>query len=141
MRKSVFVLYGVALGLLLVPVAAVPDVALDKEAAAKGQVVYVRYCVACHGKAGHGDGPLSQDLRMPVPDLATLAERNGGQYPYDRVVRIMTHGEPLAGHGTADMPTWGDAFRNTSGTAAPSVDVAIRRLAHYIWSIQRQPAR
>jgi hypothetical protein len=38
------------------------------------------------------------------------------------------------------MPAWGDAFKRTSGIAAPTVDTAIRNLARYIESLQR-PAK
>ena len=110
--------------------------AADKEAAAKGQITYVRYCVSCHGKEARGDGPLAADLRVPVPDLTLLAARSGGTYPYDRVVRIVTKGSEARGHGTDDMPAWGTAFNRTEGTGT-AVDDAIRNLAHYLWSKQR----
>ena len=109
----------------------------DAAAAAKGQITYVRYCVACHGKAARGDGGLAGDLRVPVPDLTTLAARSGGQYPYDRVARIISSGEVLKGHGNADMPAWGDVFKKTKGIEAPSADAAIGNLAHYLWTLQR----
>jgi len=112
----------------------------DAKAAAKGAVVYVRYCVACHGKEARGDGPLAADLRVPVPDMTTLAARNGGRFPEERVRRIIQSGEELRGHGTADMPAWGDAFKRTDGIAASTPADAIHNLTHYLWSLQR-PAK
>jgi hypothetical protein len=80
---------------------------------------------------------LAGDLRVSVPNLTTLKSRSGGQYPYERVVRIIQNGEPLKGHGSEDMPAWGDVFKKTQGIAAPSVDEAIKNLAHYLWSLQQ----
>ena len=110
---------------------------LDASAAAKGAIVYVRYCVSCHGKAARGDGPLAADLRVAVPDMTTLAARSGGRFPEGRVERIIESGEVLRGHGTPDMPAWGDAFKRTEGTLAPTPKQAIRNLTHYLWSLQR----
>jgi mono/diheme cytochrome c family protein len=104
-------------------------------AASKGQIIYTRYCVSCHGPAGKGDGPLAKDLRVPVPDVTTLAARNAGTFPYDRVVQIVQSGEARPGHGTPDMPAWGDAFKKTKGTEA-TVEVALRNLGEYLRSIQ-----
>ena len=124
--------------LLLVPaLARAAEATLDRAAAARGEITYVRYCVSCHGKTARGDGPLADDLRVPVPDLTTMAARNGGEYPHARVVRIIESGEVVRGHGTADMPAWGDAFKKTTGTNAPNVATAIRNLTHYIWSLQQ----
>ena len=108
---------------------------LDQRAAAEGRKTYVRYCVSCHGPQGKGDGPLAKELRVPVPDLTALAARSGGTFPYDRVVRIITNGSAVRGHGTDDMPAWGPAFRRTEGIETP-VDEAIRKLAQYLWSLQ-----
>lgn len=109
---------------------------LNKEMVAKGRTTYARYCVSCHGKEARGDGPLAKELRVPVPDLTTLAARSGGTYPYDRVVRIISKGNEVRAHGTADMPAWGPAFNRTDGIEA-AVDEAIRNLARYLESIQR----
>jgi len=128
------------LGLILAPAAFAADTALDAAAASKGQVTYERYCVACHGTTGQGDGSLAPDLRVPVPDLTTLRTRSGGAYPSDRVMRIIKSGEVVRGHGTVDMPAWGDAFKKTKGTEEASVDAAVRNLTHYLQSIQK-PAR
>jgi mono/diheme cytochrome c family protein len=111
----------------------------DAAAAARGKVTYVRYCVSCHGAEGRGDGPLARDLAVPVPDLTTAFKSD--TFPLERVKQVITFGEQRRGHGSADMPAWGDAFKKTAGIAAPTVDAAIHNLAHYIWSLQRPAAR
>jgi len=110
----------------------------EPQAVAKGATVYGRYCVSCHGKTGRGDGPLAGDLKVTVPDLTTLAARNSGRYPSERVERVIESGEPLRGHGTSDMPAWGDAFKRTEGIEARTPKEAIRNLTHYLWSLQRE---
>jgi mono/diheme cytochrome c family protein len=108
----------------------------DAAAAAKGRVTYGRYCVSCHGPQAKGDGPLAGDLRVAVPDLTTLSQRNGGKYPYDRVIRIIESGETVRAHGTPVMPAWGDAFKKTKGTGEATAAAAIRNLGHYLWMLQ-----
>jgi mono/diheme cytochrome c family protein len=107
-----------------------------KAAVDRGRTVYLRYCVTCHGDGARGDGPLAKDLRVPVPDITTLAARSGGIYPEERVVRIISKGNEVRGHGSEDMPAWGSAFNRTDGIEAP-VDEAIRNLARYLGSVQR----
>lgn len=141
MRDERIAVWLTAIGLLAMPVAGLAaDASPDATAAAKGHITYVRYCVSCHGQGAKGDGPLANDLRIPVPDLTTLALRSGGKYPKDRVVRLIQNGEVVRGHGTADMPAWGDAFKKTKGTEEATVDAAIRNLAEYLWSAQ-QPVK
>jgi mono/diheme cytochrome c family protein len=136
MRCEAIMTVFVVAGLFAASSARGGDPAPDPAAAAKGQTTYVRYCVSCHGPAGKGDGPLAGDLKVPVPDLRTMATRAGGQYPYDRVVRIVRSGEIVRGHGTVDMPAWGDVFKKTKGTEEATIDTAVRNLSHYLWSIQ-----
>ncbi len=136
MRSERLAVCFAALGAVCAPTAWAADAALDAAAAKKGQVTYARFCVSCHGPAGKGDGSLAGDLRHPVPDLTSLSARGGGAYPYDRVVGIITGGESVRGHGTADMPAWGDAFRRTRGTDEKTPAAAVRNVTHYLWSIQ-----
>jgi mono/diheme cytochrome c family protein len=131
----------VAIGLVLAPASLrAADSAPDAAAAAKGRLTYVRYCVSCHGPEAKGDGPLARDLRVPVPDLTTLAQRSGGKFPQDRVVHVIQAGDTVRGHGTTDMPAWGDAFKKTKGTGEATVDAAIRNLSQYLRTLQ-QPTR
>ena len=140
MRAQGIATFAVAFGLLVASGrAGTATKGPDRRAAAKGQITYVRYCVSCHGPVARGDGPLAGDLRIAAPDLTTLGTRNGGVFPYSRVVRIIKSGEVRPGHGSLDMPAWGDAFRETKGAEGASVDEAIANLAHFVRSLQ-QPA-
>jgi mono/diheme cytochrome c family protein len=114
---------------------------LDTNAASSGSTPYQRFCAVCHGPTARGNGPLASDLRVPVPDLTTIAARSGGVFPAARVQKIITSGENLRGHGSADMPAWGDVFKRTTGLDGATPDQAIRNLTHYLWSLQRDAAK
>jgi len=70
------------------------------------------YCASCHGREGKGDGPVASALNRRPSDLTTIAKRNGGRFPTDRVERFVTGDrEPSLAHGSADMPVWGPIFQ------------------------------
>jgi mono/diheme cytochrome c family protein len=77
-----------------------------------GSSVYKTYCEVCHGHFGQGDGPLADSLRSRPSDLTALARKNGGVFPREQVERTVDGRKPVKGHGGADMPVWGDAFKN-----------------------------
>jgi len=55
---------------------------------------------------------VAASLRVRPADLSTLAERNGGTFPRERVAAYITGiGRPITAHGTSEMPVWGPAFR------------------------------
>jgi mono/diheme cytochrome c family protein len=59
------------LGALLVAMtSAVPSWAVDQPT---GKAEYTKYCGACHGPAGKGDGFVATFLRPKPPDLTQLA--------------------------------------------------------------------
>jgi mono/diheme cytochrome c family protein len=62
-------------------------------------------CAVCHGKDGKGGGPYAASLKSPLPDLTTMARRNGGVFPVARTYAQIEGAGP--GHGTRDMPVWG----------------------------------
>src|ERR1700687_1814951 len=80
--------------------------AVDKAAASKvvpsGKVMYIEYCAVCHGDGAKGDGPYAPMLKVPPPDLTTLAKRHDGKFPYDYVSNILRFGPgPTILHGSA----------------------------------------
>jgi mono/diheme cytochrome c family protein len=76
-------------------------------------------CAVCHGKDGKGSGPYAQQLKNPLPDLTTMAKRNGGMFPVNQTyVTIEGAGK---GHGTRDMPVWGLDYTTQAVEALPDL--------------------
>ena len=75
-----------------------------------GKQEYESNCVACHGATGKGDGYFAQYLKLPMPDLTTIQQRNGGVFPADRMVEIIDGRHALKGHGPRQMPIWGTTY-------------------------------
>jgi len=117
-----------------------PPTAVNLGDASAGEVIYMRYCAACHGKTMKGDGPVASGLKNSPGDLTTLTQRNKGVFPYGRVAGIIDGRETSRVHGTPDMPVWGEIFAITTGTEAPSSEAAVKRITHYVWSKQAKDA-
>lgn len=106
---------GLAVSLLAMAV-------LSSASFAQGQVdlgkrAYEENCASCHGISGKGDGAVRMHLVKAPSNLTTLAKRNGGLFPRERV-REMIDGRTtteIGPHGTREMPIWGLVYR-TQGT-------------------------
>ena len=99
-----------------------------------GGQIYKQYCAACHGTSAKGNGPMKRALRIPMPDLTTLAKRHGGKFPEEYVTGILRFGPGVASHGSGEMPTWGPLFDDYySKTAAQR---RIENLCNYLASLQ-----
>jgi mono/diheme cytochrome c family protein len=77
-----------------------------------GKDLFMELCASCHGKSGMGDGPAAPALKNVVPNLTTLATRNGGDFPREEVEKSITGKSRVVSHGTIDMPVWGQAFED-----------------------------
>ena len=75
-----------------------------------GRAEYRARCATCHGLTGKGDGSMAAYLTRKVPDLTTLAKKNDGILPL-----VITGDTELPGHGTREMPVWGNAYRVEAG--------------------------
>src|SRR5688572_2329648 len=95
------------------------------------------YCASCHGAGGIGNGPVASALRTPPADLTTLALRNGGIFPRDRVAAFVEgSGRTVPAHGSSDMPVWGAIFRGLE-TSAAATKVRLGNLVAYVESLQK----
>jgi mono/diheme cytochrome c family protein len=102
-----------------------------------GSALFRTYCSSCHGLAGKGDGPIADGLRVRPPDLTLLAQRDHGKWDGDKVARIIDGRDPVKGHGGADMPVWGDAFKSSrEGYDEAAVKARIRAIVEHLEGIQ-----
>jgi mono/diheme cytochrome c family protein len=106
-----------------------------------GRDHFQRYCSACHGQEGKGDGSFARYLKTAPPDLTTLAKRNGGSFPDLKVAEIVDGRDPRTAHGTREMPIWGTRFGATAA-GEPFKQAAIRGevalFVAYLRSIQQK---
>lgn len=84
---------------------ALPGAALAQAKADIGKREFAAKCAVCHGQDGKGKGPYAEQLRKPLPDLTTMARRNGGVFPVNQTFENIEGAGK--GHGTRDMPVWG----------------------------------
>ena len=104
-----------------------------------GRYLYLKYCSACHGSGGKGDGAASGFLRPKPTDLTRLAKNAGGDFPYVATMQVIEGTKTVRAHGDADMPVWGEVLHQDS--AAPMdrrIDVQgkLMLITDYIRSIQ-----
>jgi mono/diheme cytochrome c family protein len=121
---------------LLALAAATP--ALPDEA---GHDSYMIACSICHGSEGKGDGAYAPLLKVAPPDLTTIAERNGGTFPFLDVLMIVDGRSGVRAHGDSAMPIWGNVFTDSAADAGPYGAEVIARgrilsIVYYLEEIQ-----
>jgi mono/diheme cytochrome c family protein len=86
--------------------------AQEAEVVESGKYEFRQYCALCHGLNGKGDSVMRNLNLLPEnpPDLTQLSKQHGGKFPFWQVYRIVDGREPVKGHGTPNMPIWGDLF-------------------------------
>ncbi|MHB1109510.1 MAG: c-type cytochrome [Devosia sp.] len=132
LARTLSLLLGAFMALSAVPAAAED---LGRMQAQFGNVIYQLYCVACHGQGGKGDGPAAAALATRPADLTTLANRNGGIFPVERVTAAIDGRVEVVGHINLAMPPWGRLFAHEfeafpEGTILEAL--IARRIAHIV---------
>lgn len=130
----------------LLALAAAPAAA--DEALEQGKTDFGHLCAPCHGVSGKGDGPHAPHLKKKPADLTAITVKYG-RFPEDRIFETIAGLDMPEGHGTRDMPSWGDVFvseevgKSTNlDDAMKASDDASRRIAgllRYIETIQTGP--
>jgi mono/diheme cytochrome c family protein len=109
-------------------------------AAMSGKDLYRRFCAACHGESGRGDGPVSASLAVETPDLTMMARRHGGKFPRDQIAKIIDGRFIIGAHGSRTMPVWGEELSRLeigNPDAESSTQAIVERLTDYLRTVQR----
>src|SRR5947208_10428050 len=77
-------------------------VAINESSLAAGQKMYLKRCVACHGKTGNGDGPDAADLGIHPAKLSdpVVREETDGELFW----KITVGKKPMPNYGTRLSP-------------------------------------
>lgn len=94
-----------------------------------GKNEYEAHCAVCHGARGEGNGPYAPYLTSAVPNLSTLAKRNGGVFPVVRVYETIDGRQRVPAHGPTDMPIWGPRYSAEIGEGLYD-DIRVNREAY-----------
>jgi mono/diheme cytochrome c family protein len=102
-----------------------------------GRDLFEFYCASCHGRDGKGSGPVVPALRAAPPDLTTIARRNSGKFPTERMTAVVTGSAtlPTPAHGSKDMPVWGPIFQALDPQERVN-EVRVSNIVAYLESIQ-----
>ncbi len=139
-RWAVATAVGAAGCLLIFPT---PGRAATPEGSAHdpGKGLYLKYCSACHGESGKGDGVVSGLMRPKPTDLTQLAKKSGGQFPFVQVMETIDGSKTVRAHGDPDMPVWGQLFREEAGVPLDGqveVKGKLLLITEYLRSIQEK---
>lgn len=107
-----------------------------------GGEMYQSFCASCHGVTAVGNGPVAPLIKINVPDLTRIAQRDGGEFPTEDVRRTIDGRFDRPAHGARDMPVWGwrlySSTRSDDAAERARVDGLINRLVDYLRSIQKE---
>lgn len=109
----------------------------SRTSAASGAEMFKAYCAVCHNTDGKGGGPAASALKKQPTDLTMLAKNNGGKFPELKVFNSIKGEIGIPAHGTADMPIWGDVFREMGRGDSSQVNLRLRNLTKYVESLQK----
>jgi len=108
-----------------------------------GRADFQAYCAGCHGATGAGDGARADGLSAAPPDLTGIAARNGGAFPYLRVMSVIDGYTRRDQHGST-MPEMGPLIEEGrlvlvdtgDGVMTPTPERLVA-LADYLATIQK----
>ena len=72
-----------------------------------GAQTYATHCASCHGVHAEGDGPVAAVMQVNVPNLRSLRQRYGGEFPTEAVAGFIDGRNLPMAHGDRVMPVWG----------------------------------
>jgi mono/diheme cytochrome c family protein len=116
------------------------SVARAADAPASAKAAYLKYCSACHGPGGKGDGVVSGFLQPRPTDLTQLAKKAGGKFAFVETMDAIDGTKAVPAHGDPTMPVWGEVFRREESGVSPKARARgkLMLITKYIESVQQK---
>jgi len=111
------------------------------EVAAPNKTAYLKYCSACHGENGKGDGVVSGFMTPKATDLTQIAKQSGGHLSQSKLRQVIDGTTTVRAHGDSNMPVWGEVLRaDSSAPLHEQAEVLGKQMlvSEYVESIQVQ---
>ena len=104
----------------------------------EGHQLFLRYCAACHGEDGTGNGPVAKTLRDQPANLRLLADKFGMPLPTLALADLIDGRKAVRAHGTHEMPIWGERLYQTheGNQGERGIGETIRKIVAYLETIQ-----
>ena len=134
-HMSKFIRFFVLITIVLIVVVAIGAATPRPTAAVDGKTLFRQYCAVCHGLDGKGAGPAVSALKQAPTDLTAINRQHNGRFPDDKILRILNGAEPIASHGTQEMPIWGPVFYGMSNNLSLG-QLRVHALVSYLEQIQ-----
>ena len=80
-----------------------------------GENLFLYFCAECHGRDAESIGPMAEMMAIEAPQLTTLSERNGGEFPTETVAMQIDGRMYIDSHG--DMPVFGPYLETVQSVA------------------------
>lgn len=117
-------------GVMLVSMALLGGCSTKEAPPPDGAQLFATHCASCHGAQAEGDGPVAAVMQVAVPNLRTLSQRNGGEFPADSVAQYIDGRDVPLSHGDRYMPVWGDIFK--SSVEPPATEESVKQRIHAV---------
>ena len=112
------------------------------DAEGPGRTLYLRYCGACHGLQGKGDGVVGTFMTPKPTDLTHVAQSHEGKFPFQGTMHILDGTNSVRAHGDPDMPVWAEIWKEQAPYPAvvhAEVKGKLVLITEYVLSIQDPP--
>lgn len=135
-------LRGTVIGLLAIAASCAGGAAAaaDDPQVTVGKNLYMKYCATCHGPSGNGvDGMASRLFTNQPANLTLLSKENGGKFPMNELMNIVKGDQPIAAHGSREMPVWGEILGRPLSDGMygqDEADLKIINIGKYLETIQ-----
>jgi mono/diheme cytochrome c family protein len=103
-----------------------------------GEVLYRRYCAACHGVDGRGNGPVASALSPRPTDLTSLDSSESD------LMREIDGRRTIRAHGPAAMPVWGEIFEQSligEPFKQRTTLITVHAIAQYVHDLHQPPRK